>query len=308
MQSRQNELLDFLAEVDATYAALDDTGVLEVEEIVRNLAGELGPHVYGRAGLGLTTLDYRPYVAGEDRPEERSLRHLIEDHEVIKVPEAEEQQSVILWRDPMAGRFPDYRRACDIELAALGTYLSEHEENVSVLDGDEVHRFSAVGHSSLDVNILAGDYPDLTMVRPRSTAVFWGHFYDLHLPGDTRGTIKVNESSATLRMLEDCLERNVTGYLIKMIGPKEVEFFTRPTDVIDSSDRPVGSFSSASRGGWQNISAQEIASLGAICQDHGFRLILQRTDAAREHSLVQVVTGQVEEPQKTLPYLPEAVF
>lgn len=297
-------LVDVLGQVDETYGQIPRQVKLQIEDLCRVMP-QAGSRRSRRSGQGFEPFGIRPFIQGLDRVRSISERHSVrsEDHPMVIDREQEIKQPFALWRDPRMGyRSRDTlltdKLASEISMLAWAKKLAGHDDAVSVVAGSMLHRFgnnmNATATRLYDVSILAEPTPDPMKIKRGSHVTLWGKFYD---------------KEETLRILDSFSGRRLQGHLIRMLDPREIDFdFHDNTELVglhgekSSTGQTSKAFSDAAsmRRKWKEVFLENNLWLAQACQDHGFELLIQRTDEPLQNSLIKMLHDEPEDVKARL--------
>jgi hypothetical protein len=305
---RETDIADFLPQVDETFGQIPRQLKLAIDELARRLP-QPGNRLARRAGDGNDPFGPRAFEPGKDSPLRISARHSarFDNHDVVIDRELEIKQSIYNWRDPMmagssefnAGLQQGFRSrddlltdkvAAEISMLAWSKKLAFHNDAISVVAGDYVHRFgrnvAQIAGGLTEVSILTDSLPDPRKIRMGSHATLWGKFYDL---------------DRAQELLERFQSRKTTGYMIRVLDPSEIDFdfpdnceFKGLHGEASPSGQTSKIFSDASsaRKQWKEQQLQLTLELEELCNENGFEVLIQRTDEPLQHSMLKMLRNE----------------
>ncbi len=305
---KNGNIFDLVAEVEDTFEEIPPELEFEIIDLSQNLP-LIGPNLANRAGFGVEPVGLRAFNPLYDDPQMISPVYSMRNpaNPVVIEREIEQKHHIYLWRDPRMtytsrDDLPTTKQDSEALILALALNLASADDHISVIEGTDIHHFGRSSYevvdNEVDVSIMADVKPDFSNVPLQSSAIMVGNFYD---------------HAETLEMLNDMSDKQIHGFLILNLDPREVDFdFKDNTEIqgmngeTSQSGETSMKFSDAAsmRKKWQPILKEHIEWLEEQCELHDCQLLVRRKDEPREKVLIQLLEDDHIDPvAELLPHL-----
>lgn len=297
-----DNIYDLLEEAEEVFGRVTPDMRLEIENVHQSRCAT-GQRLMKKAGAGLDFFDLREFAPLTDevssinhRASMRLGRHIVVEREV------ESPHRYGLWLDSsksMDFKSPGARftkkEAAVITMLALTQDLARQEEAVGIISHGQFYRgrrraSQRIAPNLADVTIMGGkDIPEIhPAFKAGNTVIIFSDF----LPSDDNRLVE---------FLDDMADRNLHVFLVMVLDPSELTYDLKGHLEIRGREGEVGPTGEASIvfGKAESMRAQYLAALRQhiiwlqnLCNDRGFRFVLQPTHMPLENAIEGLKEGQ----------------